>query len=564
MSQQADVAASAAATIDPNVSGRPRQGLLTPAIVLGMLLAMQLYLVSYKSFNWDEFLHYSQVYLARNGTLAAPFQVLHSRILFWAPYAAESLVDQMRLARLFMWGCTLVTLAAIYGLARQFTCRVNSLYAAIAYLTAGYVFTQSFSIRADPMAAATLMSALYLFASGKLTPARAIAAGALIGLAGMITLKSVFYAPCFAGIAWWRYRQAGGKADILIPIAAMTMAALLAFAVIYWLHTSGLAAKPVESSSPASFMESGKAWFFSEDSYGQKWILVQAGWAFVFVLCIVLAPFGWRWTRVSASAQLALIGLVAPLLVLTFYRNTFPYFFVFLLAPVAVAIAPVLGTMRDRYGTIPMLALLALSPVVLTLREPIDVIDRQQAMIAYVKREFPRPVSYLARSGEIANYPRALVHLTASVGMNRYHERGKPIIARKVEAGQIAFVLANHPNIEAALNGKPLPRSFLQADANLLNDNFVQQWGPLYRAAKAIPAGDAPHRFKVPSSGPYTLEGERLLIDGQEVVHGQTIVLAAGEHEASGPRANRTVLWRGERLPSPPPMEWDGPFYTRF
>lgn len=563
MSQQADVAASAAATIDPNVSGRPRQGLLTPAIVLGMLLAMQLYLVFYKSFNWDEFLHYSQVYLARNGTLAAPFQVLHSRILFWAPYAAESLVDQMRLARLFMWGCTLVTLAAIYGLARQFTCRVNALYAAIAYLTAGYVFTQSFSIRADPMAAATLMSALYLFASGKLTPARAIAAGALIGLAGMITLKSVFYAPCFAGIAWWRYRQAGGKADILIPIAAMTMAALLAFAVIYWLHTSGLSNAPERLATSPSLFSIGGRWFFSEDKSPIIFLAKQVLFGIVFAICLVLAPSTWR--RIAhPSAKIALLGLVVPLAVLLVYRNTFPYFYVFLLAPVAVAIAPAIGLLRDRYGNSLVLALFALCPLYLTVAEPKETIWRQQAMIEYIRAEYPEPVGYLERSAAIADYPPALTHLTTGNGIRAYHERGEPIIAKMITKGELALVLDTAPPILAALEGKAVEETFLPEDVALLSDNFVQQWGPLYRAAKAVPAGDAPHRFEVPSSGPYTLEGERLLIDGQEVVHGQTIVLAAGEHQASGPRANRAVLWRGERLPSPPPMEWDGPFYTRF
>ncbi|MFZ9394857.1 MAG: hypothetical protein ACO25F_02200 [Erythrobacter sp.] len=563
MNQPPEFATPVAAAEIQTVRDKPEQGLLMGAAALAMLLAVQLYLVFYKSFNWDEFLHFSQVYLARNGTLAAPFQVLHSRILFWVPDTAESLVEQLRLARFFMWGCTLVTLAAIYGLAGQFTTRVNALYAAIAYLTAGYVFTQSFSIRADPMAAAALMSALYLFASGRLTAARAVAAGALIGLAGMITLKSVFYAPCFAGIAWWRYRQAGGRPGILWHIAAMTFAALLVFALIYTLHSSGLADVPERFNKPGKMLENGSRWFLSDDKSPVIFLIKQALFGVVFTILLLASPIAWRMLK-EPSFKIALLGLVVPLAVVLVYRNTYPYFYVFLLAPVAVSIAPAIGLVRARYGNTLVLLLLAICPLFFTLTEPRDVFARQQAMLEYIRGEYPAPVGYLERSGAIADYPPALTHLTTGNGIRGYYQRGEPIIADKIKRGELAFVLGTAPPISAAIAGKPIERTFLPEDVALLSDNFVQQWGPLYRAAKAIPVGNNPHRFEVPSAGRYTLDGERLVIDGREVTRGETIELDAGQHSASGPRASRMILWRGERLPSPPPMEWDGPFYTRF
>ena len=537
----------------------------TTAGLIATLLALQLYLIFFKSFNWDEFLHYSQVYAARHSTLSAPFQVLHSRILFWVPDAADSLVTQLMLARLFMWGCTLVTMAAIFGLARQFVAQTNALYAPLAYLTAGYVFTHSFSIRADPMAAATLMGALYLFASGKFNIGRCLVVGALAGLAGMITLKSIFYAPCFAGIAWWRLCQGNASNRILVNLAVMVMAAIGVFACIYLLHKSGLAEIPARFASAGSLLRTGGGWFFADDKFPLYYLGKQALIGIIFMIAIVLAPFGWRRDEIGPAGRIALIGLAAPLFVLLVYRNTFPYFYVFLLAPVAVTVAPALGLLRERYGAVPLLVALALAPAFLTVSEPRDYIGRQAAMIDYIHREYPKPVGYLARSGSISDFPRVFDYLTTGNGIGGYYQRGEPIVAEKIEAGEMAFVLATHINILAALEGKPRPQTFLPQDVALLSDNYVQQWGPLYREGKSLPTGAAHYDFTTPHQGPYTLDGtERLVIDGIAINPGQTIVLDKGAHRVESPRRDRSILWQGKNLPSPPPMEWTGAFYTDF
>lgn len=531
-------------------------------VFLGALLMVQLYLVYFKSFNWDEFLHFSQVYTAREGTLFRPSQVLHSRILFWAPDISEHLVTQLRFARLFMWGCTLITLAGIYGLARQFTSPANALYAAIGYLAAGYVFTQSFSIRPDPLVTASLMTALLLLASGRLGFSRAIAAGLLVGLAGMITFKAVVYAPCFAGIAWWRLRKAPHPAKTITYFAATTVAAAVSFSLIYWLHTSGLADIPERYSSASSTARTFGQWFFSDDKFALVYVGRQALWGIVFLACLILAPFAWRQER-DSSLIVPLVGLAAPLILLAFYRNTFPYLFVFLLAPVSVSIAASFGVLRKRYGDYATLALLALSPIALTVLEPRDVIARQQAMIEYIHREYPEPVGYLARSGAVADYPRVISHLTTGNGIRGYNRRAEPLIAESIQRGELAFVLSTNDTITAALQGNPLPNTFLPEDVALLSENYVQQWGPLYREGKDVPAGGEVFDFTVPHTGSYTLDGPSLIIDGHSIASGQTVVLEVGPHQASGPREERTTLWRGE-LPGQPPFDWDGGFYTEF
>lgn len=522
-----------------------------PLLLFALCLAGQLYLVFVKSFNWDEFLHFSEVYETRAGTLTDSLQVLHARLLWWAPYVAHNLIDQMRAARLFMWGLDLIVLALIYGTARKFTGRGNALFAAFAYLTAGYVFTQGFAIRADPIAAATLMAALFLLTRDKLDLRSSLMAGVLIGIAGMATVKSIFYAPCFAGILWLKFHETEDPKTFLRNVAALAVAAPASFAAIYFYHVSQLAsiAQPLPHTSRAAFY---LRWFTDELPYG-RYILLEMILAPVFVLAVALAPLGWKRGGLDRLHRIALAGFLLPLASLLLYRNTFPYFFVFLLPPVAVAIAPAIGLIRARIGDSVLATALTLMPLVLFASEPKDVIDRQRALIDYVHRDFPEKTGYLGYAGMISDYPRIFKHLTSGNGIRSYNGRRDPVVAREIAAGNVPFIIANHPVISGALAGQPEPATFLPEDLAAMRGNYVQQWGVLWREGEAIPAGPADLVFDVPRAGDFVFDGDGATIDGTPVARGERLHLAEGKHIAGGGRSRPATLWRGTRLPSPPP-----------
>ncbi|MEM1195616.1 MAG: glycosyltransferase family 39 protein [Pseudomonadota bacterium] len=534
-------------------------------ILVGLLL-VQLYLLWFKSFNWDEFLHYGQVFAARNGTLDAPFQVLHSRILFWVPDTAISIVDQMRIARLFMFACTLITLTAIYGLAQRFTSRENALFASIAYLSAGYVFTQSFSIRADPMAAASLMSALYLMTCRDKPLASYAAAGALVGLAGMITMKSVFYAPCFAGLAWLFWSQSQEKREALICFSAATLAASLTFGAIYFWHTSGLAPVPEHFSDTSKFLTGGRRWILPESFPALKYVVVQGAWGLVFLLGIFCAPYAWRGSKLSEAHRIALVGLAAPLLTLLFYRNTFPYFFVYLLAPVAVAISASWGLLIRRYGSVALLGSMCIAPAVLATLTPRDVIVRQGAIIDYLRSEYAPGTVYLARSSMLPDYPRVISHLATGPGMAGYNQRQRALVASAFARGELPFILATGELIISALHGKQDPRGFLAEDVAVMHDHYVRQWGPVYREGEQIEPIAGEQTVVFPRSGPYTLDGQAVFLDKERIEPGDTVVVRSGAHliQCEEGCDRKTVFWRGERLPATPPIVSNGLFYTGF
>lgn len=535
------------------------------ALLLGLLL-VQLNLLWFKSFNWDEFLHYGHVFAAREGTLDAPFQVLHSRILFWVPDTAASIIDQMRIARLFMFACTLITLSAIYGLAQRFTSRENALFALIAYLSAGYVFTQSFSIRADPMAAASLMSALYLTTCREKPLASYAAAGALVGLAGMITMKSVFYAPCFAGMAWLFWSQSEDKREALFCFAAATLAALCVFGAIYSWHTSGLAPVPEQFADTSKFVAGGRRWILPESFPALKYVAVQGAWGLVFLLGILCAPYAWRGSKLSRAHLVALCGLAAPLLTLLFYRNTFPYFFVYLLAPVAVAISASWGLLIRRYGFVAVLVSMCIAPAVLTTLTPRDVIARQGAIIDYLRAEYSPGTGYLGRSSMLPDYPRVISHLATGPGMAGYNQRRRPLVAEAFARGELPFILATGELIILALQGKEDQRGFLAEDVAVMNDHYAHQWGPIYREGEQIEPTAGEQRVVFPRSGSYTLDGQAVFLDKTRIEPGETVNLRSGAHlvQCAEECDKRTVFWRGKRLPATPPVVPNGLFYTSF
>ena len=526
--------------------------LRVPILFFAACIAAQLYLVFFKSFNWDEFLHYNFVYQLKAGTLNLPLQTLHLRSLFWAPAVSDDLVTQMWAARLAIWAVHLFTLLLIYGVARTFTNSTNALFAAFAYYTAGYVFLQGFSIRSDPFVTATLMGGLFLLARGQLTLVKAIIIGALVGVAGLMTLKSVLYAPCFAGLAWLRFSDAPDKPKYLGKLAATLVAALFTFGAIYFYLQTANSVDPKVAAQPTAKISFYLRWFTFEWLHA-AYILGAAILCLPFLVGLLMAPRGWKKARLNHNEKIALVGFVAPLASLLFYKNTFPYFYVFILAPASVAIGPALGLARARYGNAFLALALSLIPLALVVLEPRDVIRTQRELIDYVHREFPEKPSYLDYSGMIVDYPRVRQLLTTGNGARLYMEQADPIVARAIDGGHVPFIIANEETVLAALEDRPIPGTFLPADLDAIRGNYVQQWGVLWREGKSIPAGSGDFPFQLRRGGEFVVDGGPVTIDGRAFANGARVSLASGAHLATGARNAPTKLWRGLRLPSAHP-----------
>ncbi len=85
---------------DVPASSRTDRGLLAIYAFYGLLIAAQVFLVFTKSFNWDEFYHFSMVHDLPKGRLTWDFQTLYIRLFLWVPAVTDDLIAQLQIARL--------------------------------------------------------------------------------------------------------------------------------------------------------------------------------------------------------------------------------------------------------------------------------------------------------------------------------------------------------------------------------------------------------------------------------------------------------------------------------
>lgn len=528
--------------------------------LFALLIAAQVFLVFTKSINWDEFYHYSMVHDLPKGRLTWDFQTLYIRLFLWVPRVTDDLILQIQLARLGMLCFQLVAVAMVVRLAREFVDRKSALVTGIVYLGGGYVFTQGFSFRGDPVATAILMAALHQFATQRLTSGRLVAVGVLVGLAGLVTIKSIFYAPCFVAFAIRRLvdSPAAWRGE-LVRIAAIPIVSVATFITVLQLHRLGLDVREAAVSSLGSRVSA-----FLGDGPGQRaaFIINQIGYAPLIPVSLLLCPVMWR--HRPGRDVIALVGLVLPVLTLLFYRNTFPYFFVFLLAPVCVGIAPVIDELLKRLSIGAALVGLAISPAALLATQQYDVIHRQRALIDEVHRLFPAPTGYLAYAGFIADYPRILPHLISGVGLKAYYDRGIPVIAREIERGNVAFALADSEPVTAALEGRTMPETLQPRDFRMLRENFVHYAGAIWIAGKTVCAAPAEQSIVIYRAGAYSVDGGRISIDGVVVDDGGSLVLAAGQHRVLHQTGGCIKLWALPAVPRVPDGYPDGTIVSPF
>lgn len=531
---------------------------LWPLAMLAAVLALQATLVMGRAINWDEFYHYSQIQKLAAGTLSEPLQTLYTQAFVWVTALPGSAIDHIILIRWFMLGCELVTLAAIIGIARRFASSGGAWCCALAYAGAGYVFQHATSFRFDGPAAALLMSAAWIMLRAPLRAPAILAIGLLAGTAAVLTIKTVLYAPVFAGIAWLRWRSAGDERATIVQLAAIGLAAAGAFAAVYWLHASSLAGN-ANGEAKAILGNFGDKMFRIGLQPYWRHHLKGALIAPAVTLLLLALPFVLRREGRPRAEKLALIGLVLPLATLLFYHNTAPYYFVFMLAPVCAALAPAIDWFLTRFTQAKVAVLLGVLPLAVWAAERPGPLESQRALLAAAEVMFPDHPAYFDSCAMLGTFPKAN-HFMTQIGMKLYRQGAHPSMTQVMQHRTVPLVMASLPLLEVALTSdKPIP-AFLPQDLAALRENYIHHWGPFWIAGREI-ASETRFDLRVP--GPYRVEGGALLLDGVLLPAGQIVQLPRGVHQAQPQAAKVRLVWAkaGPALASPPPAQ---PWFTDF
>lgn len=552
---------------------RPNYERCSLVFLVGLFLILQ-FVASFRlNINWDEYYFLSHIYAFSEGRLTQALQTFHVELLGWIIWIPGSEADQIVAGRLFMMLCEVGALFCVFRIAANLTSKDNALFAVAAWCSAGHALLHGASFRADPLAAFMMMAALALLITGKPNWGKSVAAGVLAAIGLLVTLKSAFFLAPFLAAFLWRWSDSSQKAKTLLNFGSAGLALLISLAVLWAIHGANIAQiAPVAAEraavAPSTFSQ-GKGIFdkvlLSQQLFPQSAYLFQ--WMTLSVFSIGLCLLGvWGSVRspehsARTIGPLAAIMLFLPIFTVVIYRNAFPYFFPFILLPVAITAA--FGAERI---TKPSLRLAIIFAMILGFTaqfgkswEHDQSTQRIVAEAAHVM--FPEPVPYVDRNGMLPSFPKAGFFMS-TWGSEGYLAGQGEGLNETISRLHPPLLLLNSPLLEEAVmpDRRTSGVSLRSEDISFIQSNYIAHWGPIWVAGKNLNGESGVIKISIP--GKYTIEcnGKRIL-KGEVLQCNSTVLLAAGIHEWSG---GSSVLRWGERLTIPnvtPPVK---PIYYGF
>ncbi|MEE4199422.1 hypothetical protein [Erythrobacter sp.] len=527
---------------------------------LATLAALHLANAYFRVINWDEFWFYSQVETLARGDYLQPLQTIHTRAFYWwLPGLGGTEVEHIVIARFFMAACLAVAAFATYLAARALVERPAAILAIAAYLGSGFVLNHGTSFRIDPIAAATLSSALALALRVRLTPVAIAALGILIALSAMVTIKFVLWAPAFAGVALYRWEQERFERTYPLRWFAAGAVAAAVFAVLYALH-SVPAPEAQRAMDPANYASGSASKMFGLLHSPYLYMMRHAA---IFGLPLAVAAIAAPYLIVtgvgSRTRRLALLLLWTPALTPLFYHNSAPYFYVFILPPVVVASSLGFEWVAKRYGAATVAALIGLFSLLVWVGGERSVKHRQQELLLAVHQAVPEPVAYFDCCGMIGSFRKANGFMTPW-GLESYQRSGRAKYRAAMEKQPVPLLLDNEQYFRPIFEGGA-PARLHPDDRAALTQTYRPFWGDLYIAGRELPSGyDGEWDVLVP--GPYTVSG-RVSVAGKEYREGAIVDLLRGPVALSNPSSKPASLTWGRALEaptSPPPSDYWGGF----
>ncbi len=582
MLQETETVVAADAEADPTPGDATDRGTHWLALFLTVLIVIGLYLRSDLLFhfpvNQDEccYLHFVHAY--DRGELEMPFQSLHVHLFSWLATASENEMIQIMRGRevmnlLFLGACTFLFL-----LARHLMGLVTALFVSLCYLSFQFTIVHAAEFRSDTPAMFLSMLALYLFVSKKDSRLAQAAAGLALALACLFTIKAGLYLGLLVLLFLIRWRTSPNPGRSLRDTGWFAAVFVLVAVGGYLLHAATLADfEPVRQTGflprALSLFIAPKRLFWGREFFlltlrsdSIIWLLLALGFA-----CFVLDLIARKYPLQGHPACLLVMFL--PLLSILFYRNSFPYYYAFMMPPVVLfcgyALSRLLSTIGplDRRLAAVVVVILSLGVFVqnyalryrLLLREW-PVTANQQRLLADIHKMFPDPVPYLDCPQMVASFPNVGFWM-GSKSIELYLQAGRPVLKEMLADKKPVFLLANAGYLDLHAAQPPVVQrglTLLDEDWRALRSYFIHHYGPIWVAGQQFDfrSEHTFHSFDIGAAGPYTLEAEAevaVRIDNTAYCAGDVLTLEEGRHTIeAAPAAGAVTLRWGNHLYCPP------------
>lgn len=544
-----------------------------------IVLYLKFHLIFQININQDEFGYLSRVYSFSRGTLTGQFQTFHVHFFKWIFNVSKNEVTQIIVARLVMYLFFFGTCLLTYLIGRQFINRYGALFAVLSFLSFSYVVVNGASFRSDTISAFLCLFSTYVIISKPQSKILMIIAGFSAALSLMVTIKSILHLLTIGIIFIYILVTAQNRWNIVKQITRFVIALLVGFFLIYQFHISTLV--PTSLRDPTQFLGNTCSKFITFNKLFSKWRFLELSirqnstiWILILVGIILVIWSLFHTKGEKIYNRLILLAFLAPFFSLIFYRNAFPYFYVFVLTPTiifcGILVHKIIEDFRKTESIFPSVILAAFTLIVFLnflfyyLVFSPNRNSEQRKVLKAVHEIFPEPVSYIDGCSMVASFPNAGFFMSSLV-MESYLSANKPIMKNILSEHQPLFLLANVPHLNLSFSRKEAVSasgySLLEEDWNVLKSNFLHHWGPIYVVGKQFDFRSVKNSrcFEIVIPGKYTLEGKLdVSVDGNFYRPKDIINLNKGDHTIiaiSNP--GKALLRWGEHLYIPanePPL----------
>lgn len=531
-------------------------------LAFALIAAMQLALVFTKAVNWDEHFFFGQIVDFTQGESLGPLQTIHVHLFQWLPASVEYGIDGIFTGRAIMLVCALATSGFIAAIAGKFVRSEIAWSAALMWLAAGFSMQHGWSFRTDPLATLLIAGALAVLARSKLSPLWIVMCGAAIGLAGMVTMKTILFAPAFAGLAWLRWSEDEFRPRSALKIAAIPMVALAAFAILFFWHSSSL----------GDGMNVGAAY-----AGGASQSMLFAGWpiylnfAVKAVILSIPAAIALIVTCAVLKTQpkakvVAILGLLSPLFALLIYRNTLPYFYPMMLAPVVAASAIGVAALAQRYSLKLLVAVTVLSGAGVWMIDGPSYNGSQREIQIAASEIFDEPVGYFDTADMLPQHRKVNGFLTRwgleSI-QSRDEEYFRPMLERETVPLLLTAETEKNPTLLAIMLDLPEQVRFRENEREVLRSTYREFWGPFWLAGRDLSPGTR-EQYEVLVPGPYTVTGGAIMLDGARFELGAVVMLDRGMVSLENAEAEKAGIIWGDNLEAPNRPAPKRPYWRGF
>ncbi len=527
---------------------RTELGLL---VFITIALVLKFYLIFLLKIGWDEFFYLSKVYTYIRGTLTGQFQTFYVHFFTWLSYISDNEVTQVIAARLVLYSLFLGACIYTYLIGRQFLNRSGALFGVFCYVSLSNIVVHGTSFRADSICSFLFLLSVYHILTSPRSKVLISFAGFAMALSLMVSIKVAFHLLTIGVIFLCLFVLAENKRDVIKQMLFFALAFLGGFFLLYSFHSSTLLI-PQVTGAKQFVSRAGSKVIILNDLFPQLPYLALSLkknifiWSFLILGIIIVTSDLIRSKGKRINRNLILYTFLIPLITLIFYRNAFPYFYVFIIAPAIIFCGVIVHKMTEDYrrtGSAFLIVLVAIYSFSVCinflfhyLNNSSDRTIAQRELLQVVHKIFPEPVPYIDGCSAISSFPKVGLFMS-TWGMEGYLQANRPIMHKILTQRQPVFLFANIPSLDPLLPREnaftAINYALLEKDWKVLNSNFIHHWGILYVAGKQFKfdSDAGSQNFEILIPGTYTLEGEEaVFINGVVYEPGSTVNLKKGSH----------------------------------